>query len=95
MFGVRNGVCAYALQPGGVKTDMALLVPSGRGWEKGVSIIPLHCRPFYGVKLKFGKLANKGSLDRRCYACGRILCVVNKRKEAMVKWTIFGFPLGY
>jgi len=29
----RNGVCAFALQPGGVKTDLAD-VPEGKGWEE-------------------------------------------------------------
>ncbi len=40
IFGARNGVCAYALQPGGVKTDMSTTVPTGRGWEKGVFLVP-------------------------------------------------------
>jgi NAD(P)-dependent dehydrogenase (short-subunit alcohol dehydrogenase family) len=29
----RNGVLAYAVQPGGVRTDMAATVPEGKGWE--------------------------------------------------------------
>jgi len=29
----KNGVVAYAIQPGGVKTDLASDVPEGRGWE--------------------------------------------------------------
>jgi NAD(P)-dependent dehydrogenase (short-subunit alcohol dehydrogenase family) len=29
-----NGVVAYAIQPGGVKTDMATALPEGKGWEK-------------------------------------------------------------
>jgi len=30
----KNGVVAYAIQPGGVKTDMSDSVPEGKGWEK-------------------------------------------------------------
>jgi NAD(P)-dependent dehydrogenase (short-subunit alcohol dehydrogenase family) len=29
----KNGVVAYAIQPGGVKTDMAGSIPEGKGWE--------------------------------------------------------------
>jgi len=29
----KNGVVAYAIQPGGVKTDLSGAVPEGRGWE--------------------------------------------------------------
>jgi NAD(P)-dependent dehydrogenase (short-subunit alcohol dehydrogenase family) len=29
-----NGVVAYAIQPGGVKTELALGIPEGKGWEK-------------------------------------------------------------
>jgi NAD(P)-dependent dehydrogenase (short-subunit alcohol dehydrogenase family) len=30
----KNGVVAYAIQPGGVKTDLASVLPEGKGWEK-------------------------------------------------------------
>ena len=30
----RAGVLAYAIQPGGVKTDMSVTVPEGKGWEE-------------------------------------------------------------
>ena len=30
----RNGIRAFAVQPGGVRTDMASDLPEGKGWEK-------------------------------------------------------------
>ena len=29
----KNGIVAFALQPGGVKTDLSASVPEGKGWE--------------------------------------------------------------
>ncbi|KAE9965197.1 hypothetical protein EG328_009906 [Venturia inaequalis] len=30
----KNGIVAYCIQPGGVKTDLSNAVPEGKGWEK-------------------------------------------------------------
>lgn len=32
----KNGIVAFALQPGGVMTDLSSSVPEGKGWEKGM-----------------------------------------------------------
>lgn len=29
----NNGIVAFAVQPGGVKTDLSATVPEGKGWE--------------------------------------------------------------
>lgn len=35
-----NGICAYALQPGGVKSDLSEQAPEGKGWEKFLTTSP-------------------------------------------------------
>ncbi|QDS77410.1 hypothetical protein FKW77_006336 [Venturia effusa] len=42
----KNGIVAYCVQPGGVKTDLADGVPEGKGWEKLLIDSPSLCGGF-------------------------------------------------
>ncbi|TID18789.1 hypothetical protein E2P81_ATG05765 [Venturia nashicola] len=42
----KNGIVAYCIQPGGVKTDLSDGVPEGKGWEKLLIDSPNLCGGF-------------------------------------------------